>query len=102
MLLCAQYVLPITSEPIHNGAVLVRDGAIRDVGDAAMLKLRYPDEEVSDFGQAAILPGVAQLDWAIHFARQCFALPAHFQRAAHQRIINIPCLNHVVIVEVGR
>ena len=56
MLLCAQYVLPITSEPIHNGAVLVRDGAIRDVGDAAMLKLRYPDEEVSDFGQAAILP----------------------------------------------
>lgn len=34
MLLCAQYVLPITSEPIHNGAVLVRDGAIRDVGDA--------------------------------------------------------------------
>ena len=32
------------------------------------------------FPQAAILPGVAQLDWAIHFARQCFALPAHFQR----------------------
>ena len=61
MLLCAQYVLPITSEPIHNGAVLVRDGAIRDVGDAAMLKLRYPDEEVSDFGQAAILPGFVDL-----------------------------------------
>ena len=61
MLLCAQYVLPITSEPIHNGAVLVRDGAIRDVGDAAMLKLRYPDEKVSDFGQAAILPGFVDL-----------------------------------------
>ncbi len=54
-------MLPITSEPIHNGAVLVRDGAIRDVGDAAMLKLRYPDEEVSDFGQAAILPGFVDL-----------------------------------------
>ena len=40
MLLCAQYVLPITSEPIHNGAVLVRDGAIRDVGEAARLDQR--------------------------------------------------------------
>ena len=27
-----------------------------------------------------ILPGVAQVDWAIGFARQCFALPARFQR----------------------
>lgn len=61
MLLCAQYVLPITSEPILNGAVLVRDGAIRDVGTAAMLKLRYPDEEVSDYGQAALLPGFVDL-----------------------------------------
>ena len=61
MLLCAQYVLPITSEPIHNGAVLVRDGVIRDVGTAAMLKLRYPDEETSDYGQAALLPGFVDL-----------------------------------------
>lgn len=61
MLLCAQYVLPITSEPIQNGAVLVRDGKIRDVGTAAMLKLRYPDEEVSDYGQAALLPGFVDL-----------------------------------------
>lgn len=27
-----------------------------------------------------ILPGVAQVDWAIHFARECFALPARFLR----------------------
>ena len=30
------------------------------------------------FPQAAILPGVAQLDWAIHFGRQCFSLPPVF------------------------
>ncbi len=61
MLLCAQYVLPITAEPIQNGAVLVRDGVIRDIGDAAMLKLRYPDEPTSDYGPSALLPGFVDL-----------------------------------------
>ena len=58
MLICAQYVLPISSEPLQNGAVLVRDGLIRDVGRADMLKLRYPDEEVKDYDLAAVMPGL--------------------------------------------
>lgn len=57
MLLCAQYVLPITAAPIENGAVLVRDGKIVDIGLAANLRVRYAEEEVRDFGQAALLPG---------------------------------------------
>ncbi|NGM17924.1 amidohydrolase family protein [Xiamenia xianingshaonis] len=61
MLLSASYVLPITSEPIANGAVLVRDDKIRDIGTLDMLRLRYPDEEVRDFGKAAILPGLIDL-----------------------------------------
>ena len=61
MLLCAQYILPITSEPMQGAAVLVRDGAIRDLGSAEMLKLRYPDEEVVDYGTAAIIPGMIDL-----------------------------------------
>ncbi len=32
------------------------------------------------FPQAAILPGVAQLDWAIRFAREAFSLPPRFLR----------------------
>lgn len=32
------------------------------------------------FPQAAILPGVAQTDWAIRYARQVFALPPRFLR----------------------
>lgn len=58
MLICAQYVLPISSDPIRDGAVLVRDGVIRDIGRAEMLKLRYPEEEMRDFGLAAIMPGL--------------------------------------------
>ena len=61
MLLRAQTVLPITSDPIHNGAVLVRDGLIADVASAELLQARYPEEEVRDFGQAAIIPGLIDL-----------------------------------------
>lgn len=32
------------------------------------------------FPDAAVLPGVAQLDWAVTLARECFALPPGFQR----------------------
>lgn len=61
MLLCAQYVFPITSEPILGGAVLVQDGKITDIGPAEQLRRRYPAEEVKELGQAAILPGFVDL-----------------------------------------
>ncbi|MDO4291129.1 MAG: amidohydrolase family protein [Eggerthellaceae bacterium] len=61
MLISAQYIFPITSDPIVGGAVLVRDGKIRDVGKVEMLRLRYPDEESVDFGTAAIMPGLVDL-----------------------------------------
>jgi 5-methylthioadenosine/S-adenosylhomocysteine deaminase len=57
MLLVARYVLPVSASPIENGAVLVRDGLIEDVGYATRLKTRYPDEETRDFGLAALMPG---------------------------------------------
>ncbi len=61
MLLCAHYILPITSEPIVDGAVLVRDGHIEDIGPAEVLKRHYPDEEVKDYDEAAIMPGLIDL-----------------------------------------
>lgn len=57
MLLAARYVLPVSGPHIENGAVLVRDGKIEDVGYATKLKMRYPDEEFKDFGLAALMPG---------------------------------------------
>lgn len=61
MLLCAEYIIPVTAEPIEDGAVLVRDGRIADIGGAQHMKKRYPDEEVRDFGRAAIMPGLVNL-----------------------------------------
>ena len=68
MLLTAQYVFPVTSDPIMGGAVLVRDSKIVDIGTADMMKLRYPDEEVRDYGQAALMPGLVDLDTRLEYA----------------------------------
>lgn len=61
MLLLARYVLPVTDDllvsGIENGAVLVRDGRIADIGAASDLRERYPEEEVTDYGVAALVPG---------------------------------------------
>lgn len=57
MLLVARYVIPISAPPIENGAVLVQDGKIVEVGAANKLKTIYPDEPIKDFGLAALMPG---------------------------------------------
>lgn len=51
--------------------------------DSALLQLVLdPALRVFDghFPQARILPGVAQLDWAVGYGRQAFAIPLHFVR----------------------
>ncbi len=61
MLICAKYVFPITSDPITDGAVLIDGDKIKDVGSIEMLRLRYPNEKVQDFGLAAIMPGLVDV-----------------------------------------
>jgi 5-methylthioadenosine/S-adenosylhomocysteine deaminase len=61
MLLCAHYILPVTSEPIYDGAILVRDGKIAEIGAADQMKRLYPDEEVMDFEESALMPGMIDL-----------------------------------------
>ena len=61
MLLTAKYVMPITAPFIEDGAVLVRDDKIVAVGPAKELKKQFPEEEVRDFGLAALSPGFVDL-----------------------------------------
>ena len=53
MLLTARYVLPIATPHIENGAVLVRDDKIVEIGDFEHLVAAHPEEPVRDFGLAA-------------------------------------------------
>jgi 5-methylthioadenosine/S-adenosylhomocysteine deaminase len=68
MLLVARYVLPVSEAPIENGAVLVRDGRVSDIGYATKLKTRYPDEETRDFGLAALMPGFVDAHTHLEYA----------------------------------
>lgn len=70
MLLLARYVLPVSSPHIEDGGVLVRDGAIVAVGARRDLVAAYPDEEVHDFGLAALMPGFVDLH--THFEYSAF------------------------------
>ncbi len=53
----ADHVLPITSEPITGGAVAIDSGRILALGTRDQMAAQYPEAEVEDFGEAAIVPG---------------------------------------------
>ena len=53
----ANWVLPISTPPIANGAIAVEGSVINGVGDRDELALHFPEAEVKSFGAAAIVPG---------------------------------------------
>jgi 5-methylthioadenosine/S-adenosylhomocysteine deaminase len=57
-ILTARYVLPISSEPIEDGAVAFEKGKIRAVGKRQEMIEKFPEAETEDLGEAAILPGL--------------------------------------------
>ena len=54
---CARWVLPVTSEPIEGGAVVVEGTRIAGVGARALMVERFPSAQVEDLGEAVITPG---------------------------------------------
>jgi 3-hydroxymyristoyl/3-hydroxydecanoyl-(acyl carrier protein) dehydratase len=65
---------------------------LRRVGEAVTLSLDVAgDSPVLDghFPATPILPAVAQVDWAIRFARENFPLPAHFQSLRSLKFVRI-------------
>jgi 5-methylthioadenosine/S-adenosylhomocysteine deaminase len=53
----AKFVLPVTTEPIPDGAIAVDGDTIAGVGTASDLKSQFSNTAVTDHGNAAILPG---------------------------------------------
>ncbi|MDI1243083.1 MAG: amidohydrolase family protein [bacterium] len=56
-ILTADYVLPISSEPIPSGAVAIDADKIVGVGSQDEITANFADADVEEFGKAAILPG---------------------------------------------
>ncbi|MGB9181203.1 MAG: amidohydrolase family protein [Pyrinomonadaceae bacterium] len=57
-LYCARWVLPILSAPIEDGAVAIEGSRIVSVGSRRELSGKFAEARVSEFGEAAILPGL--------------------------------------------
>ena len=57
-ILCADYVLPISSEVIENGAAVIDETRIVAVGTRREIVEKYPEAVVENFGEAAIMPGL--------------------------------------------
>ena len=59
----AEWVLPVSSPPIPDGAVIVKDDRIAFVGSEAELRARpeITQTDVTRFGRAAIVPGFVNL-----------------------------------------
>lgn len=56
-IISADYVLPISDEPIEDGAVAIEDDVIIAAATRKELTQKYPEAVRDDFGEAAILPG---------------------------------------------
>lgn len=56
-IISARYVLPVSAELIENGALVIDDDIIKAVGTLAEIREKFPEVEVENFGEAAILPG---------------------------------------------
>lgn len=56
-LFTAKFVLPVSAEPIQNGAVLIEGDKIKAVGAFDDLAVKFPSAETHDMGNAAVLPG---------------------------------------------
>ncbi|MDZ4167922.1 MAG: amidohydrolase family protein [Coriobacteriia bacterium] len=68
MLLLARYVLPVSGPHIDDGAVLVRGTDIVAVGARSDLLAAHPDEEVVDYGLAALMPGFIDLHTHLEYS----------------------------------
>ena len=56
-ILSAEYILPILSEPVRNGAVVIDGERIAAIGTREDVFERFPFSEREDLGNAVILPG---------------------------------------------
>jgi 5-methylthioadenosine/S-adenosylhomocysteine deaminase len=54
----ARWVLPISSAPILDGAILVQGEGLAAIGKHAGLAESFPEAGIHDFGEAAIIPGL--------------------------------------------
>jgi cytosine/adenosine deaminase-related metal-dependent hydrolase len=73
LLLRARIILPITSAPIENGALLVRDGRVEQIGRAS--DFASWTGPVEDLGDVVLFPGFVNAHCHLDYTRMAGLLP---------------------------
>jgi cytosine/adenosine deaminase-related metal-dependent hydrolase len=75
-LLRARIVWPVSTPPIENGAVCIRDGVIEDVGPWTDLSRRWTGIAVEDLGEVALMPGLVNAHCHLDYTGMASMIPA--------------------------
>jgi imidazolonepropionase-like amidohydrolase len=88
MIITAKHVIIGDGKTVtENGALLIKDGLIEETGSAVDLRAKYPAEEIVDYGEAAILPGL--IDMHVHIGTS--------EHSASQTLINRNVSNEYMV-----
>src|ERR671910_2659798 len=63
-------LMPVSSPPIRDGAVLVEDGRISSVGPLSLVGSENPDAEIRFFPNYALIPGAVNAHAHLGFRRK--------------------------------
>jgi len=58
LLISAETILPISSEPLKDSVLVVIDGKIEDIGNASVLRKKYKGLKEINLGEGILLPGL--------------------------------------------
>ena len=62
MIICAKYLMTGDGKTVlEDKAVLTKDGKIEKIASKEELTKAYPEEEVKDYGEATLLPGLCDM-----------------------------------------
>ncbi|MFZ3064924.1 MAG: amidohydrolase family protein [Nitrospirota bacterium] len=61
MILSAEIILPISRQPVYNGAILIKNGKIEDIDTKERLLNKYKDEEHLNLKESVLMPGLINL-----------------------------------------
>jgi 5-methylthioadenosine/S-adenosylhomocysteine deaminase len=61
MILAAEWILTIDTEPIQNGAIVIKGEIIEEIGTQKDILKKYPQEKVKDLGETILMPGFVNL-----------------------------------------
>jgi len=68
VVITSKWIYPVTSKPIHEGALVIRGKRIEAVGDHKSILSEFKDLEVKDFGDAIVVPGLINLHSHLDYA----------------------------------